>query len=128
MSLNPITGELYHGKTPPVAETGKSGLFRLTVRLIDNMGRNPQGIEVKEAHEIEWYGPEAKAFWEQHSADLVKGAVVSVVLENPRAIATGTYPPQAHIRTRAVRLAIIPKRQPARPEQLSKQEQATANA
>ena len=126
MSLNHITGELYHGRTPPVTETGKSGLFRLTVRLIDNMGRNAQGIEVKEAHEIEWYGPEAKAFWEQHSADLVKGAVVAVVLENPRAIPVGAFPPQAHIRSRAVRLSIVPKRTPAERGQQSNQEQATA--
>ena len=63
------TGTLYLGKARPVADTAPDGEFRLTLLLIDNLGGNE-----KESYRVRWSGPQAQAFWQARSAELVPGA------------------------------------------------------
>ena len=111
------TGTLYLGKARPVADTAPDGEFRLTLLLIDNLGGNE-----KESYRVRWSGPQAQAFWQARSAELVPGAIVHAELERIRATAGATYPPIAELRARVVQLEIVPKRLPGERVQLSNQE------
>ena len=117
------TGTLYLGKPRPVADTAPDGEFRLTLLLIDNLGGNE-----KESYRVRWSGPQAQAFWQARSAELVPGAIVHAELERIRATAGATYPPIAELRARVVRLEIVPKRLPGERVQLSNQEQREATS
>ena len=76
---------------------------------------------------MRWSGPQAQAFWQARSAELVPGAIVHAELERIRAYpGAAIFPPMPELRARVVRLEIVPKRLPAASGQISKQEQATA--
>ncbi len=109
------TGTLFMGKTRPTVNTGTDGSFRLELALVDNMGRNPiTKREEKEAYRVRWSGPEAKAFWDTHRADLTAGAPLHAELERLRAHpGPQTYPPMPELRGRVVRLQLLPRRAPA---------------
>ena len=117
------TGTLYLGKARPVADTAPDGEFRLTLLLIDNLGGNE-----KESYRVRWTGPQAQAFWQARSSELVPGAIVRADLERLRATTGATYPPMAELRARVVQLEIVPKRLPDVHCQLSNQERTEATS
>lgn len=118
------TGTLYLGKARPVADTAPDGEFRLTLLLIDNLGGNE-----KESYRVRWSGPQAQAFWQERSAELVPGAIVHAELERIRAYpGAAIFPPMPELRARVVRLEIVPKRLPGERVQLSNQEQREATS
>lgn len=109
------TGTLYMSKARPQAAR-ENGVFTLTLRLLDNLGRG------WEAYVVTWTGDEALAFWQAHQHALVAGAILSVELERLRAHVGHTRPPLPELHARVVRMQLCPKRLPHEREQLSNQE------
>ena len=109
------TGTLYMSKQRPTVGTDASGVFRLELVLVDNMGRNPHtGRDEKEAYRVRWSGPEAQAFWATHSASLPAGTPLRAELQRLRAHpGPAAFPPVPEICGRVVHLQVLPQRQPA---------------
>lgn len=84
-------GRLFLSRTRPIAKPAADGTFGLQLFALDRLG----------AHQVEswvvlWYGPEAQAFWQQHQAQLVPGAVIHVQTERMRAHQVARCVPEIH--------------------------------
>lgn len=101
-------GTLFLGRARPVTDTNADGDFRLSLVLIDNLG----GGRV-EGYRVHWAGPDARAFWDAHRAELVAGAVVDAELSHLRQHMGTARPPMPELHARVVRLRLLPKAAPA---------------
>lgn len=119
------TGTVYMSKTRPVVTTDAAGAgFTLDLVLVDNMGRNPHtGREEKEAYRVRWHGPDARAFWHAHGANLPPGTPLRVDLHRVRAAYSNTHPQAIELRARAKSIQIVPKSLHSNARQLSNAEQ-----
>ena len=85
------TGRLFLSRTRPIARPAADGTFGLQLFAVDRIG----------AHQVEswvvaWYGPEAEAFWRNHQALLVPGAVIHVDAQRMRAHQVRSCVPEIH--------------------------------
>lgn len=114
-------GTLFLARARPVVDSGSDGEFRLTLAVIDNLG----GGRV-EGYRVTWAGPEARAFWDAHRADLVPGAALDAELTQLRQHMGSARPPMPELHARVVRLRLLPKAAPAAAAHPSTARHATA--
>ena len=85
------TGRLFLSRTRPMAKVAADGTFGLQLYAVDRIG--PHQVE---SWVVCWYGPEALAFWQQHQAQLVAGAVIHVQAQRMRAHQVRGCVPEIH--------------------------------
>lgn len=98
------TGTLYLGKTKPIATTVANGDFCLQLLLMDRQG--PMAVE---AWRVIYTGPAARAFWQQHGAELVPGVALEITADRIRAHEAGRFG-AAEIHAHVANLALAPQR------------------
>lgn len=113
-------GRLFLSRTRPVAKNAADGTFGLQLFALDRLG----------SHQVEswvvlWYGPEALAFWQQHQAQLVPGAVIHVETERMRAHQVRGCVPEIHAAASHIALEA---RAPAAPDQIPQDHHQPAQA
>jgi len=68
------TGTLHLSHQRPIGTTARDGSFTLTLLAIDRAAAWPQ------PYLLPWHGPQARAFWAMHAAELTPRAELQVEL------------------------------------------------
>lgn len=99
------TGTMFLSRTKPDVGAAANGDFQLLLLLFDRIG--PHAVE---PWRVTWAGPDAKRFWDEHKAQLVPGAALTVSLERARIHTLRSQPPQCEIHARVIEADLAPAR------------------
>jgi len=96
-------GTLYLSRTRPSVQTAADGTFALILHALDRIA--PHQVE---PWVVLWCGPDARAWWQQHSAQLVPGAAIGVQVQRMRSHVVGRALPEIHAVAQGV--VLLPSR------------------
>ena len=80
------SGTLFLSKTAPLCTRAADGTFALTLLAFDRIG-----VHQVEPYRITWSGPQAQAFYTDHSRSLKPGQPLTVALHSMRTFSNGRH-------------------------------------